>query len=368
MKKILLRTGIVLLCIILALLLIVGSYIVYLEIRYKRIQDPMALDITPGEGTNLLQSGQTYTVLTYNVGYGAFNHDFSSFTDSGVMADGTPVSGEYTKAQSLEIVTTNISGSAMVTSQLSPDFALFQEVDRSGVRSFNIEENAVLAQALPGYYSTFAKNSYPANLVYPPSDPIGEFDSGLLTLSSYSISSAERRSYPVDTSFITKFFDLDRCFSIQRIPVEGGKELVLINSHMSAFDKGGVYRTLQMQLLTSVLAEEYEKGNWVIAGGDFNHALGNSLTSFPSGQQVPEWIHEFDESMLPSGFSVVVADNANAVPSVRSVDMPYIEGINYTSIVDGFVVSDNISAIAQNVDVNFKYSDHNPVLLTFSLQ
>lgn len=367
MKKMLLCTGAVLLCIVLLLVLVAGIYIVYLEIRYKRIEDNLALDITPGADGGGAQTGITYTALTYNVGYGAYNHDFSAFTDSGFMADGTPVSGKYAKAQNIEIVTTNITGSAAVLSQYMPDFALFQEVDRSGARSFNIRQDAVLAQAIPGYYSTFAKNSYPANLLYPPSDPIGEFDSGLLTLSRLSVASATRRSYQVDTGFLSKFFDLDRCFSIQRIPVSEGKELVLINSHMSAFDKGGKFRTLQMELLASVLSQEYEKGNWVIAGGDFNHALGNTLDSFASGQQVPGWIHSFDEEMLPDGFSVVLPDNIGSVPTVRSVDIPYEKGVNYTSVVDGFIVSANVTAAAQTLDLNFEYSDHNPVLLTFSL-
>ena len=42
-------------------------------------------------------------------------------------------------------------------------------------------------------------------------------------------------------------------------------------------------------------------------------------------------------------------------------------GQDYTTVLDGFIVSDNIIATAENIDTNFAYSDHNPVKLTFRL-
>ena len=40
---------------------------------------------------------------------------------------------------------------------------------------------------------------------------------------------------------------------------------------------------------------------------------------------------------------------------------------SYTTVVDGFLVSANIRATAENIDADFAYSDHNPVKLTFEL-
>ena len=52
------------------------------------------------------------------------------------------------------------------------------------------------------------------------------------------------------TSFIDKLFDLDRCFAVNYLPVEGSdKKLVLINLHMSAYDKGGTIRAEQLKML-----------------------------------------------------------------------------------------------------------------------
>lgn len=60
--------------------------------------------------------------------------------------------------------------------------------------------------------------------------------------------------------------------------------------------------------------------------------------------------------------------NIAAVPTCRNNDVPYEKGYTYTVTVDGFVVSSNVKATAENIDAEFQYSDHNPVLLTFELQ
>jgi exonuclease III len=65
---------------------------------------------------------------------------------------------------------------------------------------------------------------------------------------------------------------------------------------------------------------------------------------------------------------IVNASNNTEVPTCRTADIPYKKGVNYTSVIDGFIVSDNIIATAENIDADFMYSDHNPVKLTFKLK
>jgi hypothetical protein len=48
-------------------------------------------------------------------------------------------------------------------------------------------------------------------------------------------------------------------------------------------------------------------------------------------------------------------------------DIPYEEGFTYRVAVDGFIVSDNVTATAENINAGFAYSDNNPVKLTFTL-
>lgn len=363
-KRVLVALGILLLALVLA----VGGYVGYMQWQYYRIPDHTALEVQNPTG-GALAAGRQYTALTYNIGFGAYGPDYSFFMDTGVMADGTPVQGKYGKAISKEAVLAHTSGALGVLQEQAADFMLLQEVDVKADRSYKVDQTELLRQGLGGYGSVFANNFHSAYLFYPFNDPHGAVDAGLLTFSRYQVAGAERRSYPVDNSFIVKFTDLDRCFAVLRLPVENGKELVLINSHMSAYDEGGLIRAQQLELLNGVLAEEYAKGNYVIVGGDFNHALGETAPhAFPSRQQFPAWVAQLTSDDLAEGFSIVTAANETQVPTCRTADIPWQEGVNYTTVLDGFFVSANVTATAENLDTGFAYSDHNPVRLSFTLE
>ena len=56
------------------------------------------------------------------------------------------------------------------------------------------------------------------------------------------------------------------------------------------------------------------------------------------------------------------------MPSCRNADGPYHKG-QYVLTIDGFLVTDNIKVNRSDViDTQFKYSDHNPVDMTFVLK
>lgn len=368
MNKLLKRVLIGLGCLLLAVGLLVGGYLLYVILQYSRTPDNSYLP-SANPPAQQLRAGQDYTALTFNIGFGAYDHAFSFFLDEGVMADGTRVVGQHSRAASAEVVLANTTGAAATAAALEPDFALFQEVDWDSHRSWKQHQQTLLGAAFPGYGAVYAENFHSAYLAYPFGRPIGRSNSGLYTLCRYNFTSPVWRSLPVDDSFPTRFFDLDRGFTQLRLPVEGAEgELVLINLHLSAFDEGGVIRAAQLEVLAGVLAQEREKGNWVVAGGDFNHALCGTVEAFPSQQQVPQWVAVFDAAALPEGFGVVCAGNAAGVPTCRSSDIAYQPGVNYTAVLDGFVVSDNVSATAENIDAGFENSDHNPVLLRFVLE
>lgn len=347
--------------------LTIGGYIAYLQINYYRIDDNTELPVC-NPRTETVKIEKDYTVMTFNIGFGAYDHEFSFFMDKGRMNDGSEVSGTYGKARSKEIVETNTHGAKSHIEKHSPDFCIMQEVDTASTRSFFINQRNIIESAFNDYCSVYGENFHSSYLCYPINDPHGSVRAGLLTLSRYKIANAVRRSYPVDESFITKFFDLDRCFVITRIPTNTDKELVLINSHMSAYDEGGLIRQQQLELLRNVLTEEYNKGNYVIVGGDFNHALCGTVEAFASQQQVPEWVSVMEDKEIPEHFKIVEASNIKDVPTCRSTDIPYTKGVNYTAVLDGFIVSDNIEAEAVNYDADFMYSDHNPVIMTFKLK
>ncbi len=375
MKKPVKIIAITLLSIIGAAVLVVAAYLLYVVFQYYRLVDDLPLEIVGNTQTEV-RVGQSYSVVSYNLGFGAYSPEYSFFMDEGEMADGTKVKGTYAKGMSKADVEKNVAGQMTVAKELGADFYFFQEVDVKADRSYGIDMYARARDSLGGYSFVYAENFHTAKLLYPFNDPIGKTKAGILSLSKYKIDSAVRRSFPLTKSFIDKLFDLDRCFSVQYLPIAGSdKKLVMINLHMSAYDKGGTVRAKQLEMLNSVLAYEYEAGNYVIAGGDFNHCLiadkfesdEEALRYFPSEQKTPEWVKNsvLHSSELASGFKIA-ADTGSS--TCRGADIPYTRGVNYTTVIDGFIVSSNITVEYEHtVDTQYAYSDHNPVVMGFSL-
>jgi len=178
-----------------------------------------------------------------------------------------------------------------------------------------------------------------------------------------------RRSFPISTSF-SKFLDLDRCYSVTRVPVENGKELLLYNVHSSAYGGSDEIRTAQMTMLMNDMKAEYEKGNYVVCGGDFNHDFtGDSSARLNGYVDDHGWAQPFPKELIPDGFERCT-DYAGdqLLPTCRNCDVAYKKG-NYTIIVDGFIVSDNVECVTvENIDTGFEYSDHAPVSMRFKLK
>lgn len=361
------KLGKIVLGIISFLLVIVIGYVGYCATSYYRIDDNLEIE-TRNNQSELLKTNTEYSILTYNVGFGAYSDDYTFFLDSGVMEDGTVVSGKYGKGMSKDAVLKNTNGSKEVMKEYDADFYVLQEVDEDGSRSHHVNMYETYSNEFKTHGNAYAVNFHSAYLVLPIYDMHGKNTSGLLTLSKYKVASNVRKQYTVDTGFIEKLVDLDRCFMVSRIPVENGKELVIINSHMSAYDAGGLIRAKQLVELNTVMDEELSKGNYVIVGGDYNHDLVDSIGKFETKQQEPTWISTLTNDDIIDGMHIVEAINKYDVATCRAAEIPYEKGVNYEVVVDGFIVSDNISVEAYNVDTGYKYSDHNPVYMKFSLK
>ena len=348
-------------------LVVVLIYFLYVLLSFYRIPDNTELAIENNQ-SRIVEQGVEYTAVTYNVGFGCYSKEFSFFMDEAEWKDGSHTRGVYGKGMSREDVIENVETQAAVLRDIRPDFILLQEVDTDSTRSYHIDMASYFEETFPFMGGTYTSNFHSPWLNLPVLDPIGVVNSGILTLSRFKTDYAVRRSYPI-ASDLSKLFDLDRCFTVERIPVEGGKTLVLINSHASAYDEGGIIRAQQMEMLFSFMEEEYKKGNWVIVGGDFNHVLGIEYKeAFPTEQLIHVWAYVIDDSDLPDHFSIVKPENGFEESTCRSADSPYKEGINYSTIIDGFIVSDNVKAMADIYHTGYVESDHQPVVMTFTLK
>lgn len=341
-----------------ALLLVVVGYASYVLFTYDRIEDNLTLQPADTGTEAALSVGERYTAVSQNIGFGAYTPEFTFFMDGGTQS----------WAKSEQSVKTCVNAAADKVQEYTPDFVLFQEVDFDSTRSYHVDQRKMLTERFAEYGSVFAVNYHSAFLAYPFTQPHGASNSGLLTLSKYNATSAVRRSLPISESF-SKFLDLDRCYTVSRIPVENGKELVLYNVHLSAYGGSDEIRTAQMTMLFEDMKAEYKKGNYCVCGGDFNHDFtGDSTQQLNGGQTVDfGWAQPFPTDLLPEGITRCT-NYQNLSPTCRNCDIPYEEG-NFTIIVDGFLVSENVEVAAvENIHTGFAYSDHNPVVLEFVLK
>ena len=165
--------------------------------------------------------------------------------------------------------------------------------------------------------------------------------------------------------------DLDRCYTVNRMATDNGRELVLYNFHLSAYTTDPTIADQQLEMLYEDIAAEYAAGNYIICGGDFNKdLLGDSGSIFGVSGKDFSWAQPLKEENIPDGFSLAAPFNPDVpVPSCRNADQPWNPETNYQITIDGFIVSDNVQVIRSDVtDYQFAYSDHNPVQLTFLLE
>lgn len=353
MKKKIIKSVVI---VLVAIVLIVLSYLLYVVLRYHRLEDNLILEVE-GNATASAPVNTELSLLTYNIGFGAYSDDYSFFMDG----------GEHSRALSKEAVINNTNGALDVITEQNPNLVLLQEVDTYGTRSHHVNQKNIITEKLQKYDSVFAKNYDSPYFLYPFNEPIGANKSGILTLSGFHIESSIRRSLPVENSF-NKFFDLDRCYSVSVIKTDSGKDLILYNVHLSAYTSDGTIADEQLKILSEDMLAQYEKGNYIIAAGDFNKdMLGDSSQYFERAEGDYTWAAPFNNSLLPKEITSYSGSNA---PTSRCAEFPYRgDGTDFVLSIDGVLVSDNIEVLScETVDTAFAYSDHNPVMIRFVLK
>ncbi|MBR5740193.1 MAG: hypothetical protein IKX81_02745, partial [Firmicutes bacterium] len=250
------------LALILILVLVVGAYVGYVLLTFHRIEDNQVLEVSGNAPMASVDTDPTliYDLTDWNIGFAAYTDQFSFFMDG----------GEYSRAFSKEDTISNMEAIMDKLHSFDSHFYLIQEVDFDSTRSYKVDEVQMMRESFENEFdSTYGINYDSAYLFYPITCPIGSSHAGVMTFSLVDIQSSLRRRLPIQTG-LAKFLDLDRCFTVNRMQTTNGKELVLINLHLSAYTTDDTIVTQQVQMLMDTMQEEYAKGNYVIAGGDFN--------------------------------------------------------------------------------------------------
>ncbi len=310
-------------------------------------------EVFRSEKADRLAQEREISLLTWNIGYCGLDKKMDFFYDGGKKVF-TP------RSQCIENLNAVMS---FIKRNDSIDFFLIQEIDKRSKRSYHINEFDSVGNYMVGYHSYFAKNYDVFFVPVPPATPMGKVESGLAIFTRFQSASSVRYSFPGEYGFPKQLFMLDRCFLVNRYPLDNGKELLIINTHNEAYDPGQI-RKAQMAYLRDFLLSEYQKGNYIIVGGDWNQSPPGFKPQFSIDRVKPDQMM-MSEDYLPPEWKWVFDD---LLPTNRSVDTPYEPGETTATVIDLFLLSPNIESLeVKGIDLRFNNSDHNPVRIKVKL-
>ncbi len=335
--------------ILLAMVLLFAVFLVYSTIIDYKPDPVQSLATSDGEVINVYD---TMHVFNWNIGYSGLGDDMSFFYDGGDKM-----------RTSIERTLENLQGiKEQIRKHDSISFFLFQEVDRCSRRSYKLNEIDSIAQVLDNFHLYYAINYKVAFVPVPLSNPMGAVDGGLASFSKFEPFQVDRFAFEGNYAWPKGLFLLDRCFMVQRFYTSDGKELLIINTHNSAYDDGSL-RKRQMEMMRILLLDEFEKGNYVLVGGDWNQnppQLGQKSEESKEGHLTRLRIAS---DFMPDEWQWVYNED---MPTNRMIDEVYNKETTGTTVIDFYLLSPNLKPIFQkNLDLQFKNSDHQPVLLSF---
>ncbi len=346
--------------IILAVILIpVLAFVAFL--LYITLADYKPADMKPlktiQRSSLQIEPDESLKFISWNIGYAGLGREMDFFYDGGQKVR---ASNELADKYLEHIL-------SFLKNQQSIDFLLLQEVDFDAKRSYRTNQSNLIADALPAYNFSTAINYKVSYVPVPLSEPMGRVKSGIMQLGKYMPSAENRHAYPQILPWPDRLFLLDRCFTESRFGLPNGKELVVINTHNSAFVDQQELMEKELAVIRSFMLREYQKGNYVVAGGDWNmnppdfkptenyngHIYAASAVAITSDYLPADWIIAFDP----------------ARPSNRHLDQAFVKGITPTTTIDFFIVSPNVQLLKfETIDLNFVDSDHNPVSIEVMLK
>lgn len=347
----------VVLIVLLAVLLCAAGLFVYI-VASEYDPAPVEELTVPCQVEAKLKTGQEIDIISWNIGYGGLGKYSDFFMDGGDSA----------RSADREQVSAYLSGIQEYLQQAAPELLLLQEVDMDSHRTYRMDQSQLLSSGC-----SFTAYNYACPFVPIPMPPLGRVYSGLMTdcgMSGtvYAPEKAERISLPCPFSWPVSAANLKRCLLVSYLPLENSdKQLVLVNLHLEAYDDGEG-KIAQTKQLREFMEQEYAKGNYVIAGGDFNQ-------NFPGAQEAYPNLHgdiwtpgRLDDSFLPEGWDYAYDLSS---PSCRLLNQPYDPSDKVGTqhyVIDGFIISPNVELLSvETVDLGFENSDHEPVAITVKL-
>lgn len=309
-----------------------------------------------------------FTIGTWNIGFAGLGAESEFFYDAGFLlfSHGKMVTAPR------ELRRKNWIGIQDFLAKTPADCWLIQEIDDEADRSagcgarIQVAEIAICKPGVSAYYGENLRVSLLPIPVFEPWNFYGSVRSGLLTASKWQPSEATRWQLPGRYPLPDRLFQLDRCAGLHRFPTKWGRDLVVINIHNSAYDPDDRLKKWQLPYLKNLAELEFQRGNWVVLGGDWNQCPPDFNESiYMDDQKTPRGQGNVPSDFFASGWKFVFDAT---VPTNRKCREPYQKGKTFVTTIDHFLISPNVKCRSVKcIDLDFQFSDHQPVFAELEL-
>mgnify|MGYP000318397942 FL=1 len=287
--------------------------------------------LTESEDINLPENDSIFSIVTYNIGY------LSGMTNN--LAVESPK----------ELFDTNLAKVVSETKKVNPDIMAFQEIDFDASRSYHVNQQEEISKIGFNYGAETINwdEHYLPFPYWPISMHYGKVVSGQSIVSKYPLKDQKRivLARVANEPFYRGVFYLERLAQVVKVDLNG-KEVVVINIHLEAFDKETRVKQFEEVIKTF---NRYKNRYPTILLGDFNSSATDEDAIIKKIFKMPN-------------VGNAAFDAANIENTFNSKD-PY-ERIDYI-----FYTNNSIEYVSGKVLNDFEQaSDHLPVLMKFKLK
>ena len=234
------------------LILIIAFVVFFFWASSSNLDEEEYSKMITNQFESTVKNDSVFSIVTYNIGY------LSGMTNNKAVA------------KPKELFDKNLQKVLKETKSINPDIIAFQEIDYAAARSYEVNQQNEIAKL--GYnYVAKAVNwdeTYVPFPYWPPTMHFGKVISGQSIISKYPLKNHKRivlERVP-DAPFYRDALYLERLAQVVKVSLNG-KEVVLINVHLEAFDKAT--RVRQFAEVMKIFNSYKDKFPTILLG-DFN--------------------------------------------------------------------------------------------------
>ncbi|TVQ93423.1 MAG: hypothetical protein EA397_04710 [Deltaproteobacteria bacterium] len=302
-----------------------------------------------------IRPGESLRVLIWNIQYGASTkHQF--FYDGGEAVRVERADVDWTLDQIVQTV-----------QELNPDLVLWQEIDVGSDRTARVDQLAELTRRLD--HRCYASASYHRvpYVPHPSHEPMGRVDMRLAVSGNLRLTDARRHQLALlDEPWWRRLFNLRRALLDVRVPIQDGRTLRLLNTHLSAFSFGDGTLPMQLGQIRDLAEQGVRDGEAVLLAGDLN--------ALPPGDDPARFTGQDRELYADVGSPIAALyDSPYLKPSVPPERVarnprPYYTYVPFEGepdrMIDHAFVGGPVQVLSHKVWQDRKdISDHFPILL-----